>query len=477
MARVGRIRNHGALPERRHDAFLLALLLAVSVSVAFFAIQALLPKLTHLLQILGPEAAAAQPQEEDSYPFVLVDPSLFDEEPDPEQTTEAVTTVNRLARQTEEQPDLEKGRSYMEEGVEEILSAPEGNPGPAESYLQAPGEQIVDQVNEVQEPPPPEPAEMSEPEAAPPEPAEETPPPEPEPEPPPEPMQEPPPEPQPEEMPPPPAEPQEPLPDPFEPPDPEIEPVETPDPPEETTQDTPEPEEPVAEVAPDALPDMLDIATLPQSPDGLLDPETRRMEEIIRQNQDYPPPPPQQRLRPEEFREPEQPQSVQPQEQTPEQPQEQRPRDRTGRPQPQIKRIGQNASPSPSAQSVAGGAPRRRNLTTRVDLFGDASMALLAHRYGPYMEKLQRQLQASLNRQMVLAPMSYGTGQVKIRFGISPDGTLSFYDTVFPLDGSLDTERLLSERTLREAAPFDPLTPEMQQDVMFQHMSVTVHLY
>jgi hypothetical protein len=135
-----------------------------------------------------------------------------------------------------------------------------------------------------------------------------------------------------------------------------------------------------------------------------------------------------------------------------------------------FKKIGSANPPS------GGGTPLRRSRETAVKLIGeDASMRILQHRWGPYMAKVARQLQESLNRQMILNPLIYSTGQIKLRFGIAPDGKLSFYETVFALD-SMEAERILSERMLREAAPFDPLTPDMQKDENFQNLTVVVHL-
>ncbi|MCL2001535.1 MAG: hypothetical protein FWG74_08885, partial [Planctomycetes bacterium] len=145
--------------------------------------------------------------------------------------------------------------------------------------------------------------------------------------------------------------------------------------------------------------------------------------------------------------------------------------ERRNRPQPTFRSIG--------GGSLAGGAPPRRNTSTSVRLLdSDPNMELLAHRYGEYMAKLARQLQNSLNREMVLSPTGYTAGQVKIRFGITPDGLLDFQETLFPTDGSLTAERMMSERMLREAGPFDPFTPGMMKDVeLFQRLTVVIHLY
>lgn len=456
MARVEKIRDSGTIPERRHDAFLVALLLAVCLNIAFFIVQALIPRLASLLQVLGAEPAITQPKEEETeaYPFVLVDPSFLEEEP--ERDVEAEANLSRRARQTEARPDLPELSPTIDEGVEEILTAPPGNPGPAVSYQQSPDQpeqepspaedspdqptesRETDESQETREADEQAPMDLLEPlpEMPPPEPAE--------------PLPDPPPEPQPEPSEPdPPPEPETPDPEPS----PEPEPV--PDAPE------PSPEEPA-----DPLSDAIDIASLPAMSDGLLDPETQRLEEMARRQYENPPP----RQRREQ---------VEPDERTERQPPRERAepqrRDRGNRPRPQIKRIGPSA---PSSPSSAGGAPRRKRESTAVRLLdADASMALLAHRYGPYMEKLARQLQDSLFRQMILSPTNYASGQVKIRFGIGPDGQLAYYVTVFPDDDMVTSERTLSEAMLREAAPFDPLTPEMQQDPNFQRMTVIVHLY
>lgn len=480
MPRAGRIRDHGAIPERRHDAFLLALLLAVSLNIAFFVIQALIPKLAYLLQMLGaePTVTAMQPEEEESYPFVLVDPSFLDEEPDPNVPTEAEANLTRQARQTEAHPDLPELSPTITEGIDEILTAPDGNPGPAISYQQSPGEEAQEQSrpddapSEHQDEAEPreqrEPVEQTEPiepmEQIEPTPSEEAP--------------EPPPVPEPTEPPPTPEQPtpeppQElpPVPEPVQEPEPaEPEPPLADPPPEEAVSETTEQPEPSPEDSPEPMSEIIDLASLPTSSEGLFDPEMQRLEELARRRREYPQPVPQS-PRPNEFTQPAQPYQAP---QVQQQPTEARP-ERTGRRQPTFKKIGGAA---PSAASSAGAAPPRRRDNTAVRVLdADPSMALLAHRYGPYMEKLARQLQESLWRVMVLQPMDYTRGQVKVRFGISPDGTLTYYTTIYPEDGTMDRERSLSEQMLREAAPFDPLTPQMQADENFQRMTVIVNLY
>lgn len=101
-------------------------------------------------------------------------------------------------------------------------------------------------------------------------------------------------------------------------------------------------------------------------------------------------------------------------------------------------------------------------------------MRLLAHRYGAYMRKLQRQLQESLNRVVYLNPTSYSQGGARIRFTIAPDGSLAVYETD---DSTNEAVRMISETTLREGAPFDPPTQQMLQDPLFQKMTLTVNLY
>ncbi|MCC8189101.1 MAG: hypothetical protein LIP77_00510 [Planctomycetes bacterium] len=474
MPKVGKLRDQGTLAERRHDAFLLALLVALLLNISFFTIQALIPKLSYLLQLLGPDQALAQRQEEDDFfPFVLVDPGLPDEEPDPEQQTEAEANRTRLARQAEAHPELEEGFSFQEEGIDVVLTAPDGNPGPGEGTHDAvasegsPDGEPMPEVEGTAEADPMDRAEEVE------------------------------------------ADPL-PLPDPSEagevpetsdeaasamPDDgpPDTEPPETsaadsepavavpvedspPEPPAEDLAATEAPPagsdlDPEAEMGLDGavpeepLPDLLELAALPIVADGLLSPETRPERSEQWEAANVPPP---SRLVPEEFTAdspPPETASAGP-----------RSRDRTNRRQATIRQVGQQARES--APSQAGGSPPRRNTTSSVKVLdADASMALLTHRYGAYMEKLARQLQASLLTQVILTPQDYGRGQVKIRFGISPDGTLTYYETLFPADDSQIAERLLSERMLREAAPFDPLTPQMAQDENFQRMTVVVHIH
>lgn len=492
MAKVTRIRDRGAIPERRHDAFLLALLLAVSLNVAFFALQALIPKIANLLQVLGPEAAV--PKEEEHYPFILVNDSLLEEELDPLLEPHALSDRARDARQVDDQSDLPIDRPQEEEGVEELLSFPPGNPGPAElSPEQIPGEiqetpapDEEDSPSETEEPS--EPQENSEPDEfqdlpeAPevpeaieqmeipeieelPELSEPPPELEPLPEPPPEsePLPEPPQEiPEPEPI----AEPQPfilPIPEPEE--VPESPPVEEP---LEDLQPYPEPvpveEMPEIDPTPYADPalDMVDLASLPIDPEGFMDPQTRLLEEIALRSPTTPsawPEPPQEQYVSQQYQPP----------QAYQQPQPERPRSsRSGRSEPPpIKQLGGGAQ--------RGGTPQQRNRSSRVNLLdSDSNMRVLAHRYGAYMRKLQMQLQESLNRVVRLNPTSYNRGNARLQFTIAADGTLAAYITQ---DHTLESVRMISETTLREAAPFDPPTQEMLQDPLFQRMTLTVNLY
>ncbi|MCC8180868.1 MAG: hypothetical protein LIP23_08180 [Planctomycetes bacterium] len=351
----------------------------------------------------------------------------------------------------------------MPEPIPEPVPEPEPRPQPPpEPEPEPEPEEVV--------PPPPE---LPEPEPA----VEEAPPPEPEPIP----------EPAPEPLPPEPEPIPEPLPEPAPEPLPdtiEPEPIEEiPElPPEPETMQDPEP-------VPDLPDEIIDLAALPVTPEGFFSPEARVIEELARQQP--PPPPPQARqperevlelpppLSPDEWSVPERPEQLpmpyQPPQavQQPQQPQQERPRRR----EPPIRKIGEAAGSAASTPSVAGGTPPRINQTTSVDLIGDdANMQLLRHRYGEYMDKLGKQLQASLNRVARLYPMYYSRGTVKIRFGIARDGKLSFYNTVFPTD-DIDSTVIISEQMLREAAPFDELTPAMAADPLFQRMTVIVHLY
>ncbi|MCC8108566.1 MAG: hypothetical protein LIQ30_05860, partial [Planctomycetes bacterium] len=137
---MNKIRNRGVIPERRHDAFLLALLLAVSMNVAFFAVQAILPHLAYLLQALGPEARMAEPiPEEEELPFILVDPSLLDDDVPPE-NPDTMSTVTMTAKQNSESPDIPEDSAYIPEGVDEILTPEPGNPGDDLGAVTTPGD-------------------------------------------------------------------------------------------------------------------------------------------------------------------------------------------------------------------------------------------------------------------------------------------------------------------------------------------------
>ncbi len=524
MARLNKIRNRGVIPERRHDAFLLAFLLAVSMNIAFFAVQAILPHLAYLLQALGPEARLEQPTpEEEELPFILVDPSLLDDEIPPEDP-ETMSSVTMTAKQNSESPDIPEDSAYIPEGVDEILTPEPGNPGDDLGAITTPGDEsdaISDDTETVEAesaepsepglpddpsdtedtpddqpeplemvdlPDPVEPADPTEPT----EPVEPTDPVEPPPEPveqfePIEPVEQ-------VEMPSPPPDlpelpdlpplpellepvepPPEPIPIPEDIPDPEPEPVDDPIPPE------PEPlPEPPPDPQPDqALSELIDLAALPVSPDGLFAPDLPPWREPVERPvppapQPVPLPPPQayQTPTPEDYPvqpmpPPQAPQPVQEQ-----QPVEPQPRRRRSGRQPEIRQIGGGRS--------AGGAPRRRNVETRAaDLFADPYMAALRHKYGEYMEKMARQLQQSLNRTMLLYPTYYSTGVARLAFRLGQNGEIVFYETLSTQshDGSDMTLQMITEQTLAGAGPFDPPSAEMFADPLFQRMSLQVTLY
>lgn len=508
MAQLDRIRNHGAIPERRHDAFLLALLLAVLLNIAFFAIQALLPRLTTLLQSLGANPPASRQEE---HPFVLVDPSLLDDTPPPD-IYDATSTVNRQASQLEETPD-ESPLPKEEQGVDELLTLPKGTFGELDPGVDSEGDPEVDAIGDfssnqpenVEESPNSdesaeadvdahEAGEASEalqmenlPEAAQtpdlpepaPEPVQETAEPMPEP---PEPIPDPVPTPEPieEYVPPPPME---------ETPEPEP----SPEPPPETYEPPPEidqamvPDEPYEEAEPtrdpEPISDLIDLAMLPTSDEGLFSPQSQRFEDLIQPVEPVRQPPPQYQERRDYYQPQPQEQQFyqqQPQYQEPaQQVQEQQNPDAPVRPKRRQREGGRQAQfREMGTPSESGGAPPRKNMSGKqVDMFGDPYMALLRDRYPEYMIKMLRQLQASLNRTMVLYPNYYATGQSGMFFRISPEGKVSYYELLFPAEGVDDTLRMISRQTLLEAAPFDPPPQEMLNDPAFQRMRLTVNIY
>ncbi|MDR1535562.1 MAG: hypothetical protein LBU64_10795 [Planctomycetota bacterium] len=474
------IRRYGVIPERRHDAFLLALLLAVFLNLlAAFAIREVLPWLLPLLRTFSPPRLAEEEDEAPNRLFILVDSPLPPDE-DPSEFS-AESDQSRLASQPEPAPELAEGDPFQAEGTPEPLSFPGGNPGPAPDPGEDSGEAPLPGPEAKTEPAKAEAAEIepaeaeaaeiepAEAEAAEIEPAEaeaaETEPlpaalPEPAGEPPamaapPVPPGEPDPPAASEPPPPPPeAAPEPPSGGPeAEPPPPEAAPEPPSGGPEAETEspDSPEPELPIP---PD---EGIDLASLPEIRAAGPGPEFPRPARLPIPSGGEAAEPAVPVWRPEPESPPAQPTPAE----------ASRPR-----PQPRIRRIG--------GADSAGGAPPRRNRESRVDLLrsGDAIMNLLAHRHGEYMRKMARQLQDSLNRQMILAPFDYTRGQVRIKFGVNPDGSLAFQTTLFPLDGGMELERILSERTVREAAPFEPFGPEMLKDAeLFQNLTVVVNLF
>ena len=108
-------------------------------------------------------------------------------------------------------------------------------------------------------------------------------------------------------------------------------------------------------------------------------------------------------------------------------------------------------------------------------MFGDEmEMRLLQHRWGEYMKIVARQLEQSLRRQEVLNPTPFRRGEVWVQFGIAPDGSVVNMVVTHVSEGMV-VESVICERTVREAGPFPPLTPEMQKDENFRRLTVRVH--
>ncbi|MDR2391614.1 MAG: hypothetical protein LBE84_08055 [Planctomycetota bacterium] len=480
MAKLERLRTNGNIPEQQHDSFLLALLIATLLNFLLFSVQAAWPGISRFLRLLIPPQAR---EETPARPFVLVDPSFLDEVTEPSRP-EAESIRSQLASQPEPAPNLPEDRPFQPEGVEELLSLPPGNPGETlddQNGPSAPAELInLDQAENAQEQEY-ETSSSAEPEAVP---SEEQPE-----------VSQPPPEPLPpldqEMKPEPQSEPvseQAPAPESLSnqtPPIPEVHPEgihekeaaigaaeEAPQ--KETIADVssepPAEEEPVA-----PNPDALDLAMLTETnePFPAPRPPVESPAPLRKQPAAMPAPP----LSPEEIAPPAQPVSSSAAN-GPIPPERIASPNRPNRPLPTFRSI-EGAAATPGGGS-AGGAPPRRNDASGINLLrsGDTLMEVLAHRYGEYMKKMARQLQASLNRQMVLSPFDYARGQVKIRFGVGTDGNLAYLTTIFPRDGNLELERVLSERTVVEAAPFDPFPPEMLKDAeLFQNLTVVVNLY
>ena len=89
------------------------------------------------------------------------------------------------------------------------------------------------------------------------------------------------------------------------------------------------------------------------------------------------------------------------------------------------------------------------------------------------MAVVARRLEESLRRQEVLNPTPLRRGEVRLRFGIAADG--SIVDLVVEhVPEGMAVERGICERTVREAGPFPPLTPEMEKDGNFRRLTVRV---
>jgi outer membrane biosynthesis protein TonB len=149
----------------------------------------------------------------------------------------------------------------------------------------------------------------------------------------------------------------------------------------------------------------------------------------------------------------------------------------------------QQAPPRPSAQAIAearrsayfkpvapapegGAAPNRKRSSARLE--GDRSYRLLKAKYPEYMAIVKKRFGQGLYAAGSMRERSYRTGEVVMRFGIAPDGTLSKAELVERRSEMLAEETLCRD-ALEAAAPFPPFTEEMKKDAkLFDNIGVRV---
>ncbi len=169
----------------------------------------------------------------------------------------------------------------------------------------------------------------------------------------------------------------------------------------------------------------------------------------------------------------------------------QRPRPQTNareeRPRPQPHPDGSEA-PAPARKQVQRQQPQRpaepvfkdirksgqpgrevppKKSLTQARWAGTRSMALLKARYPAYLEKVLRQWVQAVHRQEALAHSTYKTGAIYVRIAIQPDGGIGKLKVLHAPEEML-AERHITVASIRDAAPFPPLTDEMQKDPLFQ---------
>ncbi len=110
--------------------------------------------------------------------------------------------------------------------------------------------------------------------------------------------------------------------------------------------------------------------------------------------------------------------------------------------------------------------PSMKSLTS-ARLAGTRSMALLKARYPEYMARVLKLWVQAVNRQKTMSHSSYRSGSVVVRIAIQPDGSIANLKILYAPKNML-AERNMTTASIRDAAPFPPLTPKMQQDPLFK---------
>jgi hypothetical protein len=128
----------------------------------------------------------------------------------------------------------------------------------------------------------------------------------------------------------------------------------------------------------------------------------------------------------------------------------------------------------PRVVHIGGGKPAQsgmilENTATSARVAGDRAMAILRARYPEYMEQVLKLWTQSVRRQEVLATTPFKRGSVYFTFGIGEDGSLQNLKLVAPRQ-DMFAEQELTLTSVKEAAPFPPLTGKMKTDPYFKHI-------
>lgn len=131
----------------------------------------------------------------------------------------------------------------------------------------------------------------------------------------------------------------------------------------------------------------------------------------------------------------------------------------------------------PIGERAVKSGKRQEKAESSAKLEGNKAFNVLRDKYPAYMSRLVRKIERQLAANAMIRTRSYNAGLVRMAFGIKPDGGLAKLERISVPEDML-AEEAIFRKAMNEAAPFEPLTEEMQKDMkLFGDIGFSIYFY